>query len=315
MAKTEFSLIDHYFARIGATREDVELGIGDDAALLIPPPGHDLAVAVSTLAEGTHFPLDAPPSLVAHRGFAAVLSHLAAATAEPAWLTLALSMPQVDEAWLRAFSECLNDLTRSARVQLVGGDTTAGPLRVTLHAHGFVPAGQAPAPSALRPGDFIYVTGTLGDAQLARLADQNSVRIPDEARRRLDHHYRQPKPPIAEGLALRGLASGAFSVSDGLASGLSRLLQASGTGADLRADSLPLSTALAENLERAGGWLLPLTAKGDYALCFTVPPASQTALELRFSDLSADCTCIGRVGSSTGIRCLLPDGTYLSPVR
>ena len=314
MARTEFPLIHRYFAKIGATREDVDLGIGDDAALLTPPAGHDLAVAVSTQVEGAHFPPGASPSLVAQRGFASAFNHLAAAAAEPAWLTLALSMPQVDEAWLEAFSDCLNTLTRSARVQLVGGDTTAGPLRVTLHAHGFVPPGQGPAPSSIQPEHLIYVTGTLGEAQLARVADQNSLRIPGQARRRLQDRVQRPKPRMAEGLALRGLASGAFSVTDGLARGLSRLLQATGTGARLKADSLPLSTTLAENLDRAGGWLLPLTATGDYELCFTVPPASRAELERRFTALPAGCACIGRVESSAGIRCVLPNGTDLSPI-
>ena len=311
MATTEFSLIARYFAQVGAARNDVVLGVGDDAALLTPPSRHDLAVAVSTLVEGPGFPAGTAPALLAYQALAVALSHLAAAASEPAWVTLTLCMTEANDDWLKAFSDCLDALAKGLDIGLVGGDTTEGPLRMTLHAHGFVPTGQAPEAHLIAPGDLIYVTGTLSNGGLAMLAGQNQPRVIDEDTGGLEGHLRQLKLRIAHGRALRGLASGAFSRVDGLAKGLSRLLQPATRGANLTAASLPLSPALASDSRAAAGWIPALSAAGDHELCFTVPPARQAELESRFARLAEGCTFIGAIDERPGLRCLLPDGTWL----
>ncbi len=314
MAITEFSLIARYFAQVGAVRNDVVLGVGDDAALLTPPPRHDLAVAVSTLVEGPDFPAGTAPGRLAYQALAVALSHLSAAASEPAWLTLTLCMTKANEDWLKAFSDCLDALAKGLNIRLVGGDTTEGPLRLTLHAHGFVPTGQAPEPHLIRPGDLVYVTGTLGNGELAMLAGQNRRQLPDEHIGGLHARLQQLEQRIARGLALRGLASGAFSRVDGLAKGLSQLLQPARSGASLVAESLPLSPTLARNLQGADGCITAILAVRDPELCFTVPPAGQAELESRFAELAEGCTCIGAIDERPGLRCLLTDGARLEIV-
>ncbi len=306
MAVSEFSVIARYFADVGAARPDVELGVGDDAALLTPPSGHDLAVGICSLAEGSHFPPLTPPAILARQGFAVALSHLAASAADPAWLTLSLSMRDIDEGWLGAYSSGLDQVARDFGVRLVGGDTTAGHLCVTLHAHGFVPTGQAPDARGIRPGHLVYLTGILGKFQQS---DGKSLPLSGGT-------WSSPsEPPIAQGLALRGIASGACSTTGGLAHSLGRLLEISETGASLNASALPLAPALKANLAADGNWALPLNQAWDTALCFTLPPQRREELARRFTHLPARCTCIGRVEATQGLRCRLSDGTELAAMN
>ncbi len=302
MAVSEFSVIARYFADVGAARPDVDLGVGDDAALLTPPSGHELAVGISSRAEGTHFPPHTPPTTIAQQGFAVALSHLAASAADPAWLTLSLSMRDIDESWLNAYSSSLDQVARDFGVRLVGGDTTAGPLCVTLHAHGFVPAGEAPDATSIRPGHLIYVTGILGNFQLpdGKGLSLSSGTWPSPS-----------KPPIAQGMALRGIASGASSTAGGLADGLSRLLRASETGASLNASALPLAPALKANLVADTDRAVLLTRVWDTELCITLPPEQREELARRFAHFATSCTCIGKVEATRGLRCRFSDGTEM----
>jgi thiamine-monophosphate kinase len=241
------------------------------------------------------------------------LSDLAAMGAEPAWATLSLTLPQVDEPWLAGFGRGFDDLARRCRVALVGGDTTRGPLALTVQVQGFVPQGSGIRRAGARPGDLVYVTGCLGDAGLALLVLREELRLPGPDRAAVLERLNQPQPRLAQGLALRGLASAAIDVSDGLAADLGHVLQASGVGATVQAERLPVSPVLRSVFHSAGGWTLPLSAGDDYELCFTVPERRQGELEQAFRGLDVGCTWIGWVERRLGLRCLLDDGTELVP--
>lgn len=313
MALSEFTLIQRYFSRTGTSRADVELGVGDDAAVIRVPEHASTAVGTGLLVEGRHFGTDTPPESLGHKCLAVSLSQLAAAGAEPAWFTLALTWPHADPYWLEAFSRGLHTLATRHQMQLVGGDTTRGPGQILTHAHGLVPAGQALQRTGAQAGDLIYVTGDLGLAGLALLAEQQEVRLSAAHRREARRRLYWPEPRVAAGLALRGLASAVTDLPDGLASGLSGILGASGVGATLQAELLPVSPALAEHLDAAGGWVLPLTAGEDYELCFTLPSARQAELEARFAGVDPACTWIGVIDRTPGLRCLQADGTDIAP--
>lgn len=315
MTISEFDIIERYFLGAGASREDVILGIGDDAALVRTSRDTCLAVAVDTLVEGRHFLPETDPESVGHKALAVNLSDLAAMGAEPAWASLALTLPRAEDAWLRAFSRGLSALAERHGVALIGGDTTRGPLTITVQVHGFVSEGSALRRDGARRGDLVYVTGTLGDAGLAMLDLQQEVSLPA---RHKEHVYKRldwPEPRVQCGIALRGLASAAIDVSDGLAADLGRLLQASGVGATLQAEQLPLSAALSAAFHRAGGWSLPLSAGDDYEICFTIPENRQADLEARFASLDVTCTWLGVVERDPGLRCVLPDGSDITPSR
>lgn len=298
----EAAIIERYFRRPPG-REDVLLGIGDDAALLAPPVGQALAVAVDTLVEGTHFYPGTDPQALGHRALAVNLSDLAAMGAEPAWCLLSLSLPRPDAAWLAAFSAGLLALADRHRVALVGGDTVRGPLALTVTVHGFVPAAQAIRRSGARPGDGIWVTGHPGDAVAGRLAQAAGAEASGPEVPALLQRFLYPEPRVAAGLALRGLASAMIDVSDGLHQDLARLLAASGAGGELAVESLPLSPALQA---RAGdeAVALALTGGDDYELCFTLPERQAG----RLAELSRgwDCpvTRIGTVTASSGLSLL-----------
>jgi len=224
---SEFGLIRHHFARLGAQRGDVTLGVGDDCALLRPRPGHEVAVSIDTLVAGIHFLPEVDPQALGHKCLAVGLSDLAAMGAEPAWATLALTLPAEDPDWLRAFAAGFGALAQDYGVALVGGDTTHGPLSITVQVHGLVPAGQAIRRGGARPGDLIGVSGSLGDAALALqglLSGQPPASLPPFLRERLE----RPSPRVALGLALRGLATAMIDLSDGLVADLGHILEESG---------------------------------------------------------------------------------------
>jgi len=308
----EFELIHRYFSQAGTHRKDVTLGVGDDGAVLQVRKGHTLAVGFATLAAGSHFLPDADPETLGHQAVAVSTNRLAALGAEPAWLTLALTLPEADGRWLEGFSRGLDRLCGRLGMALVGGDTTRGPLAITVQSHGLVPEHESPRRGGTRPGDLVYVTGCLGLAGLAMLAQQDEIRLSAPDRAAADSSLAWPEPRVDQGIALRGLASAAIDLSDGLASGLSRILRASDVGATLQAESLPVSPLLARHLTEVGGWMLPLSAGGDCELCFTIPPEHQVALETRFGLLEVGCTWIGTVDSTSGLRCLQSDGTDIA---
>ncbi|MDX1594620.1 MAG: thiamine-phosphate kinase, partial [Gammaproteobacteria bacterium] len=230
MPVSEFELIARHFAGHDS-HPGVLLGVGDDAALLLPPgPGEVLAVTVDALVSGVHFDPDVEPDSLGHKALAVNLSDLAAMGATPAWFTLALTLPGIDEAWVGRFARGLASLAEAHGVALVGGDTTRGPLAVTIQAAGHVPAGEALRRDGARPGDAVCVTGTLGDAALA-LRDPPGLAAGE--RDTLRERLLRPTPRLAAGRALRGLAPAAIDLSDGLAADLGHVLVASGVGATL----------------------------------------------------------------------------------
>ena len=242
MACGEFSLIARYFDRVRSSRLDVELGIGDDCALLNIPEKQTLAISTDTLVAGNHFLPDIDPADLAYKALAVNLSDLAAMGADPAWLTLALTLPDVDEAWLESFSDSLFDLLNYYDMQLIGGDTTRGPLSMTLGIHGFVPMGRALTRSGAKPGDWIYVTGTPGDSAAGLAILQNRLQVADakDADYLIKRHLR-PSPRILQGQALRDLANSAIDLSDGLISDLGHIVKASDCGARIDLALLPFS--------------------------------------------------------------------------
>ena len=312
MPVSEFNLIDRYFAQRGVTRSDVVLGLGDDAALLRVPAGMDLVVAIDTLVAGVHFPIDTDAASIGHKALAVNLSDLAAMGAEPAWATLALTLPETNEQWLDDFSHGLFALAERHNVQLIGGDTTRGPLTITVQAHGFVPAGQALRRAGARPGDLIYVTGTLVDAGLALLALQDEVQLPIREMTYVFDRLNRPEPRVAVGMALRGIASAAIDVSDGLAADLAHLLDASKVGATIQIERLPLSPVVQTYFHSIGGWTVPLASGDDYELIITVAPARQAELELACTAQGCPCAWIGSINSRPGLHCLMDDGTEIA---
>jgi len=298
MACGEFSLIARYFDRVKSARRDVETGIGDDCALLNIPEKQTLAISTDTLVSGIHFLPDIDPADLAYKALAVNVSDLAAMGADPAWLTLALTLPDVDEDWLKAFSDSLFEQLSYYDMQLIGGDTTRGPLSMTLGIHGYVPVGRAIKRSGAKPGDWIYVTGTPGDSAAGLAILQNRLQVDDatDAHYLLQRHLR-PTPRVLHGQALRNLASSAIDLSDGLISDLGHILKASGCGARVELDALPYSAAVKRhvNAQQALSWAL--SGGEDYELCFTVPELNRGALEVAVAHLGAPVTCIGQMSA------------------
>ncbi|QKJ86152.1 Thiamine-monophosphate kinase [Paramixta manurensis] len=296
MSCGEFELIARYFNRVTSSRRDVEKGIGDDCALLNVPEKQTLAISTDTLVEGVHFLRDIHPADLGYKALAVNLSDLAAMGADPAWLTLALTLPEVDEAWLKAFSDSLFELLNYYDMQLIGGDTTRGPRSLTLGIHGLVPAGRALRRSGARIGDWIYVTGTLGDSAAGLALLQHHERITDPvAHEALIKRHLRPMPRILQGQALRDLASAAIDISDGLVADIGHILRASECGARLNIDALPISSVLLEHFDHAQAVRWALSGGEDYELCFTVPEINRGALDVALGRLGVPYTCIGQV--------------------
>lgn len=300
MACGEFSLIARYFDRVRNSRRDVDTGIGDDCALLTVAEKQLLAISTDTLVSGIHFLPDIDPRDLGYKALAVNLSDLAAMGADPSWLTLAITLPEVDENWLQAFSDSLFEQLDYYDMQLIGGDTTRGPLSMTLGIHGLVPVGRALKRSGARPGDWIYVTGTPGDsaAGLAIVQHRLEVANAQHSEYLVKRHLR-PKPRILQGQALRDLASSAIDLSDGLISDLGHILKASDCGARITLDSLPYSEAMQANVtpEQALNWAL--SGGEDYELCFTVPELNRGALDVAIGNLGVPFTCIGQIGPAS----------------
>jgi thiamine-monophosphate kinase len=313
MAVTEFELISRFFSRLGAKREDVILGVGDDCALLRVPAGMELAVSVDTLVEGVHFAPHTDPESLGHKALAVNLSDLAAMGAVPAWATLALTLPDSDSVWLEAFSRGFSALAKRYRVQLIGGDTTRGPLNITVQVHGLLAPGSALRRDGARPGDLIGVTGALGDAGLALRPLQDSYHLADacnELQRRLEW----PAPRVEAGQALVGIARSAIDISDGLLADLGHVAEASGVGARLQLARLPLSPGVARYVKETGDWSLPLAAGDDYELCFSVAPERRSEAEARVLRAGCELTWIGVIDEEPGVRCFTADGDLLNPL-
>ena len=302
----EFDLIARYFTR---PVRHAALGVGDDCALLAPRPGMQLAISSDMLVEGRHFFADVDPEALGHKALAVNLSDLAACGARPLAFTLALALPRVDEAWLAGFSKGLLALADAHGCELVGGDTTQGPLNICITVFGEVPAGQALLRSGARAGDDIYVSGTLGDARLALEALLGHIHLPDELLAQARQRLERPTPRVALGLALRGIASSAMDVSDGLLGDFGHILKASGVGACIRTDeTIKLIAAGAFPSSATGQFdqklLHQCTLAGgdDYELLFTAPPQHRAAVAAAAAQSQTAVTCIGQVQAEPGLR-------------
>jgi thiamine-monophosphate kinase len=310
MALSEFALIERYFRRCGAQRTDVTLGVGDDAALLNPPAGSELVAATDTLVAGVHFPPDSPPASVGHRALAVNLSDLAAMGARPAWALLALTLPHADEAWLSEFAAGLGALARAHDVALVGGDTTRGPLTVTVQLLGHVPRGAALTRAGGRAGDALFVSGTPGDAGAGLALEQGRLAASTEARAYLRERFLWPTPRMALGERLRGHASACIDVSDGLLGDAGKLATASGVGVELAFGDLPLSAPLVAVLGDARARELALTGGDDYELCFAVRAEKVARLLAELPPERWSYTRIGALRAAAGA-VVVRDGTVM----
>lgn len=298
MSLGEFELIARHFTR---PVRRAALGVGDDCALLSLTPGQQLATSTDLLIEGRHFLSTVAPERLGHKALAVNLSDLAACGARPLAFTLSLALPQAEEAWLAGFARGLFALADAHGCELVGGDTTRGPLAINVSIFGEVPAGQALLRSGARPGDELYVSGRLGDARLALEVFRGTVSLPGEAFERVRIAMECPQPRVALGLALRGVASSAIDLSDGLLGDLGHVLQRSGCGARLEVDAVPRSAELAAQplaLQR----LCTLAGGDDYELLFTAAPAQRQAVAQASRAAGVAVSRIGRIEPEPGLR-------------
>jgi len=303
VAQTEFELIGRHFAHLGAARSDVRIGVGDDGAVVVPPASRELVVVTDTLVEAIHFPPRSPPASIGHRAFAVNLSDIAAMGAEPAWALLALTLPDSDETWLEEFARAAGDLCRRHGVALVGGDTTRGPLSITVTVMGIVPVGVALERRGGQPGDAIFVTGSPGDAAAGLALEQNRLHVADPMSAQiLRDRFLFPTPRCDVGVALRGLASACIDVSDGLGGDLEKLCAASKCGAEIDAAALPVSEALVAAVGREVAREYALTGGDDYELLFTVPLARLGAMTHAVALGLGPVTRIGTLMSGNGVR-------------
>ena len=293
---TEFDLIARIRAR-AASRDDVVLGIGDDAAILRLPPGRDLVVAMDTLNAGVHFPDDTAPADIGWKALAVNLSDLAAMAATPAWCTLSLSLPVSDAVWVDAFLDGFLALALRHDVALVGGDTTRGPLSVCVTVHGFAEPRGALRRGDARVGDDVWVTGTLGDAAAALRQWQVGDAIDPALRARLD----RPTPRAAAGRALAGIAHACIDVSDGLLADLAHVCRASRVGARIKVDALPASDALRAAFDGDMRRTLQASGGDDYELCFTAPADAGADIGALWAQLGLRFTRIGRIVAGEGV--------------
>lgn len=317
----EFDLIERIRSRIPA-RADVVLGIGDDAAVVRVPAGRQLVVCADTLNAGVHFPLDTAPADIGWKALAVNLSDLAAMAAQPAWCTLSLSMPADDPVWLDRFLDGFLELADRHGVALIGGDTTRGPLSVSVTAHGLVEPGRALRRDGAKTGDDIWVSGALGDAAaaLGLLAGGDmpvSSAVASGLRVRLD----RPQPRVALGLRLAGIANAAIDVSDGLFSDLGHICRASGLGAAIKLDALPCSPELAQAFDATARRAFQSAGGDDYEVCFTAPECSREQVGAIAAQSGVALTRIGQMVSGDdgavgmGVYGLEPDGTRWQPLR
>lgn len=295
---SEFAIIRHLLRAAPALRNDVVIGPGDDGAVLAVPPGYELVLTTDTLISGRHFPVDTTPADIGWKALAVNLSDLAAMAADPAWITVALSLPNHDEPWMAGFVSGLSELLRPSGAALVGGDLTRGPLSLTIQAAGLVPVGQALRRDGAQVGDLVCVTGDLGDAALG-LSLWAGPKVPADAELAyLQQRLTRPQPRYMTTKSLRGRAHAGVDISDGLAADLGHLLAASGVGARIKAAALPASPAFVQRCPNGQARALQLSGGDDYELCLALPP-----VELAFLQQTLDCklSVIGEIVAEPGL--------------
>lgn len=308
MPLDEFTLIKRYFEQCGSVTSGpggaagVVVGIGDDCAILRLAAQEEMVITTDTLVAGVHFPEQADPAQIAHRALRVNISDIAAMGAQPQWFLLALTLPEADQNWLEDFSRGLSEVADEYNCRLVGGDTTRGPLAITISALGSVPEGGGLVRSGAQSGDIVFVTGSLGDAAagLAVIEGRSAATNTEYLLKR----YWHPSPRVSEGLVLRDYASAAIDISDGVLADLGHIVRASGVGGEIALDSLPLSRSLIEAVGREDAIALALSAGDDYELCFTVPPDKVGGLEEKISEGLLVAQAIGRIVPGSGLICV-----------
>ena len=303
----EFDLIEHIRRRVAA-RDDVVLGIGDDAAIVQVPADRHLVIAADTINRGIHFPDNTAPADIGWKALAVNLSDLASMGAEPAWCTLSLSLPSGDAAWVDAFLDGFLGLAAQHRVALIGGDTTRGPLSVSVTVHGFVKPGRALRRGGACVGDDVWVSGTLGDAAGALAQWRAGAAVQPTLRARLD----RPTPRLALGERLYGIAHACVDISDGLLADLQHICAASNVGSEVELDALPASQELNAAFEVARRHAIQATGGDDYELCFTAPSSKRAVIEALAMETGTPVTRVGRIVAGNATRALQVDGSEWS---
>jgi thiamine-monophosphate kinase len=311
----EFSLIKRYFD-VQPSSANVVLGIGDDTAILDQQTGQQLLVTTDTLVAGVHFPVDSSPESIGYKALSVNLSDIAAMGGRPAWYTLALTLPEADDCWLRGFSAALHALARRYDISLIGGDTTRGPLAISITMLGTVPTGEAVTRSGAEVGDSVFVTDTMGDAALALYCMQNEIDLDPAVMTQLRTSLDRPVARVEEGLCLRDYASAMIDISDGLAADLGHVLASSGVAAELEASRLPLSQAVrhaAAEAQMNDDTLLQLVTTGgdDYELCAVVPQTGVPGLQSTWPPALAPLTQIGTIRQGTGMILRSASGSHI----
>lgn len=308
----EFDLIQRYFSR-HQQGQNVALSVGDDCAVLDVPAGQQIALSTDTLVLGTHFLPNISPADLAYKAAAVNLSDLAAMGANPMWISLALTLPEIQPAWLAEFSESLFAILDRYHVSLIGGDTTQGHLSLTLTVQGLLPHQQGLFRHQAQAGDWIFVSGNLGDSAAGlKLLLENRKTQTESDRYLLQRHLR-PTPRIELGLALRPFSRCAIDISDGLLADLGHILARSHVGAEIHLDQLPLSRQLIENVGETEAEILALTGGEDYELCFTVSDDKRSEMEAILRSQGIKATCIGRILPPTSGLILRRNGEIVPP--
>jgi len=294
----EFELIKQFFTEQAVKRKDVLLGIGDDCAVVSSTENQNIVVTTDTLVAGVHFPLGTSPKAIGHKAVAVNLSDIAAMGAKPSWISLAITLPEVNDDWLSEFCSGVFELCEYYNVQLIGGDTTQGPLSITITAQGITPEGKYLSRSGAKSGDWLYVTGELGDAALALQHYKESVLTENDIIEQVQNKLDFPKPRVLAGQALREYASAAIDISDGLLSDLGHICQASNVGANIVLDAIPLSDAMKKSQLFDDSVHLALNGGDDYELLFTVSEDKKVGMETALSHAGTAITCIGQINAS-----------------
>ena len=293
----EFDLIRDYFTW-PIKDPSVTLGVGDDAALFSLEQGYQLVITTDTLVEGVHFSASTSAKDIAHKSLAVNLSDIAAMGAKAKYYTLAIALPKIDKSWLQEFSDSLRQLSGYYEVSLIGGDTTRGALNITITMFGMVKNSKALTRSGARPGDGVYVSGTIGDAGFCFWKLSNGLIPSNQELKRLNC----PTPRVELGLALKNQASACIDVSDGLEQDLSHILKTSSVGAVIEVEKIPISEALLGHIKDTNDWSIPLCGGDDYELCFTVPEDKEEALKKLSESCNVNITRIGVVTKSLGLQ-------------
>ncbi|QOL24396.1 thiamine-phosphate kinase [Thalassotalea sp. LPB0316] len=296
----EFELIKRYFTEQVVKRKEVTLGIGDDCALILPPQNQEIAITTDTLVSGVHFPENTSPRAIGHKAIAVNLSDLAAMGAEPSWVSIAITLPTIDQAWVEEFCQGVFELCEYFNVQLIGGDTTQGPLSITVTAQGLCPEGNALKRSGAAPGQWIYVTGQIGDAALALKHIKGEVVIEPAFRESILERLEYPKPRVLAGQTIRLYASAAIDISDGLLADLTHICEQSNVGANIVLENIPLSKGMLATMgDEAAN--LALNGGDDYELLFVVAEANKGGMETALQQLGIPFSCIGQTNHTNKV--------------